>query len=89
MTVRERQRSGTLTDFSVCFQLMLSYRIPMQVNDVMVFPRFPEKDDIYYRCPRCQKLLDREFMAYCDCCGQCLDWRDYRKAKRTYFKPKR
>ena len=68
MTVRERQRSGTLTDFSVCFQLMLSYRIPMQVKDVMVFPRFPEKDDIYYRCPRRRKLLD---------------FPDYRKAKRT------
>lgn len=38
MTVRERERSGTLTDFSVCFQLMLSYRIPMKVTDVMVFP---------------------------------------------------
>ena len=89
MTVRERQRSGTLTDFSVCFQLMLSYRIPMKVKDVKVFPRFPEKDDIYYRCPRCQKLLDREFMAYCDCCGQCLDWHDYRNAKRIRFKAKK
>ena len=88
MTVRERERSGTLTDFSVCFQLMLSYRIPMKVTDVMVFPRWPV-NDIYYRCPRCQKLLDREFMAYCDSCGQCLDWRDYKKAKRTRFKAKK
>lgn len=88
MTVRERERSGTLTDFSVCFQLMLSYRIPMKVTDVMVFPRWPV-DDIYYRCPRCQKLLDREFMAYCDSCGQCLDWQDYKKAKRTRFKAKK
>ena len=89
MTVRERQRSGLLADFSVCFQLMLSYRMPMKVKDVMVFPRFPEKDDIYYLCPRCQKLLDREFMAYCDRCGQCLDWHDYRKAKRMRFKAKK
>lgn len=88
MTVRERQRFGTLTDFSVCFQLMLTYRIPMKVTDVMVFPRWPV-DDIFYRCPRCQKLLNREFMAYCDCCGQCLDWRDYKKAKRTRFKAKK
>ena len=88
MTVRERQRSGTLTDFSVCFQLMLTYRIPMKVTDVRVFPRWPV-DNIYYRCPRCQKLLEREFMAYCDCCGQCLDWHGYRKAKRTRFPRKR
>ena len=87
MTVRERQRSGTLTDFSVCFQLMLSYRIPMKVTDVMFFPRWPQ-DDSYYRCPRCQELLEREFLAYCSNCGQCLDWHEYRKVKRTRYKTK-
>ena len=83
MTVRERQRSGNLTDFSVLYQLLITYRMPMIVDEAVVFPRWPV-DDIYYRCPRCQKLLDREFMAYCDSCGQCLDWSDYRKAKRTH-----
>lgn len=83
MTVREREQSSTLTDSSVCFQLMLTYRIPMRVEDA-VGPR----DDIYYRCPRCQRLLEREFLAYCSTCGQCLDWHSYRKAKRTHFHPK-
>ena len=86
--VREQAQPGTLADFSVFFQLLMTYRVPMKVKDATIFPRFP-LDDIYYHCPRCQRLLDREFMAYCDCCGQCLDWRDYRKARRTYFKPKR
>lgn len=86
--VREQAQPGTLADFSALFHLLLSYRMPMKVKDATIFPRFP-LDDIYYHCPRCQRLLDREFMAYCDCCGQCLDWRDYRKARRTYFKPKR
>ena len=86
MTVRERERSSTLTDFSVCFQLMLTYRVPMKVADAMIFSRFP-CDHIFYRCPRCQRLLEREFVAYCCSCGQCLDWHDYRKTKRTYFKP--
>ena len=81
MTVRERERSGTLTDFSVCFQLLLTYRTPMKVEDATIFPNF-SMDDIYYRCPRCQSLLDREFMAYCDCCGQCLDWSNYGKPKQ-------
>lgn len=85
--VREQAQSGTLTAFSVFFQLLMTYRVPMMVQDVMVFRRFPE-NDIYYRCPRCQRLMEREFMAYCSGCGQCLDWHDYRKAKRTYFKPK-
>ena len=86
--VREQAQPGTLADFSAFFHLLLSYRMPMMVRDAMLFPHFPNPD-IYYHCPRCQKLLDREFMSYCDCCGQCLDWRDYRKARRTYFKPKR
>lgn len=88
MTVREWERSGTLTDFSVCFQLMLTYRVPMRVEDAVIFPRWPQ-DDIYYRCPRCQKLLEREWIAYCCSCGQCLDWRNYRKVKRTRFQSKR
>ena len=88
MTVRERERSGTLTDFSVFFQLLMTYRVPMMVKDMVAFYHFPE-DDVYYRCPRCQQLLEREFMAYCDRCGQCLDWSEYRKARRTYFKLKR
>lgn len=86
--VREQANMRTLTDFSAFFHLLVTYRVPMMVKDMLIFRRYPE-NDIYYRCPRCQKLLDREFMAYCDCCGQCLDWSEYRKARRTYFKPKR
>lgn len=86
--VREQANIRTLTDFSVFFQLLMTYRMPMTVQDVMVFCRLPE-NDIYYHCPRCQRLLEREFMAYCSECGQCLDWSEYRKARRTYFKPQR
>ena len=86
--VREQTQSGTLTAFSVFFQLLMTYRVPMMVQDVTVFCRFPE-NDIYYHCPRCQRCLEREFIAYCSRCGQCLDWRDYKKARQTYFKPKR
>lgn len=86
--VREQADISTLTDFSVFFRLLMTYRVPMMVQDVLVFRRFPE-NHIYYRCPRCQVLLARDFMAYCDRCGQCLDWSEYRKARRTYFKPKR
>lgn len=35
---------------------------------------------VYYLCPRCNITMEREFMRYCDRCGQCLDWRKYRKA---------
>ena len=84
--VRAQVRPGTLADFSVFFQLLITYRVPMMVQDAIVFHRHPE-DLVYYRCPRCQQLLDREFMAYCSGCGQSLNWRDYKKAKQTYFEP--
>ena len=86
--VREQAQPGTLADFSVFFQLLMTYRVPMMVKDLVAFYQFPE-DDVYYLCPRCQELLPREFIAYCDRCGQCLDWRKYRKAKCTYHRPKR
>ena len=85
--VREQAQPGTLADFSVFFHLLMTYRTPMMVQDAMVFRRFPE-DDIFYCCPRCQVLLEREFMAYCSRCGQCLDWRDCRKARPIYFQSK-
>ena len=86
--VRAHAHPGTLADFSALFHLLLSYRVPMTVRDLMVFRQVRCKDS-YYICPRCQELLEREFIAYCSRCGQCLNWHGYRKARRTYFKPKR
>ena len=31
-------------------------------------------DSMYYICPKCGILLEREFMSYCDHCGQKLNW---------------
>ena len=56
------------------------------LKTAVIFERWPE-DEIYYRCPRCQQLLEREFIGYCSSCGQCLDWREYRKARRVYNRP--
>ena len=86
--VREQANPGTLTDFSVFFQLLMTYRTPMMVDEAIIY-RKAFGYDIYYCCPRCQNTLERDFVAYCDRCGQCLDWSEYRKAKRTYHRPKR
>ena len=86
MAVRERARSGILADFSVLFQLAITYRTPMLVKEAVVFKRRPD-NDVYYRCPRCQALLDREFIAHCSECGQCLSWDKYQKATRIYHHP--
>ena len=86
--VREQANMRTLTDFSVFFHLLMTYRAPMMVDEAIIY-RKPFGDDIYYCCPRCQNTLERDFVAYCDRCGQCLDWSEYRKAKRIYHQPKR
>ena len=35
----------------------------------------PLGDTSYYLCPKCGILLEREFVHYCDECGQKLNWR--------------
>lgn len=63
--------------------LALSYRRPMLVRELMVFPAMRPMDS-YYVCPRCQTTLEREFVKYCDRCGQCLDWEQYEQARIVY-----
>lgn len=60
--------------------LFAQYRTKLSIKEVMVFPN----GDAYYVCPRCDMTLEREFMPYCDRCGQHLSWRGYRKAKVIY-----
>ena len=31
-------------------------------------------DSLYYLCPGCHTFLPREYMRFCDCCGQRLGW---------------
>lgn len=55
------------------FKKALSYRMPMEVTDV----RLHGQSDGYPVCPRCDKTVEREFMCFCDRCGQRLDWRRF------------
>lgn len=66
---------------------LASYRIAMPVSELMVFES-RRRTDYYYVCPRCGITLDREFVAYCDRCGQHLDWKGYKKAKIVYPRQK-
>ena len=52
-----------------------NYRTPMQVIKLRKY-----RSTSYYICPRCNITMEREFMAYCDRCGQCLNWKNYTKA---------
>lgn len=51
----------------------LSYRVPLLVTESHRF-----QSSAYSVCPRCHIPLDREFVSYCDRCGQQLDWSQYR-----------
>lgn len=59
------------------------FRIPKPVTELMVFPACLGKP-AYYVCPRCKITMEREFMSFCDRCGQRLDWHGYRYAKIIY-----
>ena len=59
------------------FRLFASYRSAMRIKDAILFG----DEYICYCCPRCNISLDREFISFCDRCGQKLDWTKYRQAK--------
>ena len=61
----------------------LSFRRPMAVTEVVLFARhsFP-----YPRCPRCRRTIEREYMSFCDRCGQKLDWMDFEHAATVVSK---
>ena len=48
----------------------ISYRIPMMITDSCTYLC----GDSYAKCPRCLAPVDRDFQAYCDRCGQALNW---------------
>ena len=57
-----------------------AYRIPLQVRKVVQF-----RDGCCYPvCPRCDRSIDREYMRYCDRCGQRLAWNYLRDARVVY-----
>ena len=59
----------------------VGYRRPMQVREIMVFVR---SGWFMAVCPRCGITVEREYMAYCDRCGQCLGWKELKKAAIIY-----
>ena len=60
---------------------LAEYRLPRPITEYRL-NQSVLGDQAFYYCPRCDITLDREFQACCDRCGQLLDWKDYRKAKR-------
>lgn len=48
----------------------ITYRIPLMVTAILLF----DNGVSYPICPRCDCTIDREYMRFCDRCGQRLGW---------------
>lgn len=46
------------------------YRMPLPVREVLRY----SNGYCYPICPRCDRTLEREYMSFCDRCGQRLAW---------------
>ena len=55
----------------------LSYRVGMQVAHYRRYYMASGFDTIFAVCPRCQGSLEREYQAFCENCGQKLNWDFY------------
>ena len=79
-------KQGT-TDLSTVFWplllILMGYRHEMPIAEVMIFSSFSGETG-YYVCPRCHITMEREFMAFCDRCGQHLGWKNYKRARKVY-----
>lgn len=60
----------------------LAYRRPKRIKTVVCFAN--SSLEKFAVCPTCGHLLDREYMGFCDVCGQNLSWRNFDCAKVIY-----
>lgn len=58
------------------FMEVVTYRVPLSVTKVIAYT-----NDSYPICPRCNLSLEREYMSFCDRCGQKLNWDFFGYAK--------
>lgn len=65
----------------------LRYRRPMAVAEIRFFSRC-RGVPAYPVCPRCEKTMEREYIAFCSRCGQKLDWEDFQDARIVYVEPR-
>ena len=59
----------------------LKFREKMQVEEIIVY----KNGTADAMCPRCKTPLDREFISYCDNCGQRLSWNGFSYARSNVY----
>lgn len=65
------------------FAEAVTYRVPLPVTKAIACA-----NDTFPVCPRCDLSLEREYMSFCDRCGQKLNWDffDHAKVIRPNYK---
>lgn len=58
----------------------LAYRIAMRVIHYRRYSLFNGDYTTFPVCPRCENSMEREYQAFCDRCGQKLNWDAFRYA---------
>lgn len=58
----------------------VQYRIPLPVREILQF----SSGSCYPICPRCDMTIDREYMCFCDRCGQHLSWSQFETANVVF-----
>ena len=48
----------------------VSYRVPLPVTKIIVYA----DNTAYLLCPRCDSAIERDYVFFCDQCGQKLNW---------------
>ena len=79
MTARDR-KTGALAFLLLKIAETIDYRTERAVTEMVVYERMLGRTG-YYICPRCDCTLNREFVRFCDRCGQKLNWSSYMRAK--------
>ena len=71
-----KKRKRTISLFAEA----IAYRVPLPVTKIIVCA----DDTAYPLCPRCESAIEREYVFFCDQCGQKLNWDlfDYAKVVR-------
>lgn len=63
---------------------LAGYRRGMRVAEIRIFSSSLCGETGYYVCPRCSITMERNFMTFCDRCGQKLDWKGYKRVHKVY-----
>lgn len=58
----------------------ISYRVPMEVTRILKL----SSKNCYPICPRCKITVEREYVKFCDRCGQRLGWTKIKDAIIVY-----